>query len=115
VIDTHCHLDRVPDLAAALDTDLAAFVTIGTDDERSERALAIAALDARVWAAVGLHPTEASRWREGALRARIEALAHEPRVVAIGETGVDLYWDAAPLGDQLDALAWQADLARSLG
>jgi TatD DNase family protein len=115
VIDTHCHLDRVADLAAALDNDLAALITIGTDEARSERAVALAHAEPRVWAAVGIHPTDAGRARDPASRARIEELGHDPRVVAIGETGIDLYWDAAPLVDQLEALAWQIDLARRLG
>jgi TatD DNase family protein len=115
MIDSHCHLDRVRDLALALDNDLAAMVTVGTDAPRSERALELARTHPRVWATAGLHPTEAAAARDPQVRERIEALAREERVVAVGETGVDLYWDAASLDDQLDALAWQLDLAARVG
>lgn len=115
MIDTHCHLDRVADLAAALDNDLVAMITVGTDADRSEGAVRLAEREPRVWAAVGVHPNDARRAADPAERERIEALAGSPRVVAIGETGVDTYWDAAPLEAQLDAMAWQVDLARRLG
>jgi TatD DNase family protein len=115
MIDTHCHLDRVRDLAAALDNDLRAMVSVGTDPERSERCVHLAETVARVWATVGLHPTEAASAHDPVVRARIEALADHPRVVAIGETGIDLYWDTASLDDQLEALAWQAGVAERVG
>lgn len=111
MIDTHCHLDHVPDRARALDNDLIAMVTVGTTLERSLVAVAEAEREPRVFAAVGVHPTEAALARDGYVRAGIEALADHGRVVAIGETGVDLYWDRAPLSAQLDALAWQVELA----
>src|SRR5690606_8354053 len=48
-------------------------------------------------------------------REAIEALASDPRVVAIGETGFDTHWDRETLADQQRAFEWQADLAKSLG
>ena len=115
MIDTHCHLDRVRDLEAALANDLVAMVTVGTDAERSERCVSLAETHPRVWATTGLHPTEAALVHDASVRERIEALAGHPRVVAIGETGIDLYWDAATLADQLDALAWQVGVAATVG
>jgi TatD DNase family protein len=115
VIDTHCHLDRVPDLAAALENDLRAMVTVGTDAARSEDAVRLAERAPRVWAVVGVHPNDADRAADPVERGRIEALAAHPRVVAIGETGVDTYWDAAPIDAQLEAMAWQVGLARRVG
>jgi TatD DNase family protein len=114
MIDTHCHLDRVGDLDAALDNALRALVTIGTCAERSETALALAQRQERVYASAGLHPSDVAD-RDGALeRRRIEALAEDPLVVAIGETGIDLYWRQDTLEAQLDALRWQLDLAARL-
>jgi TatD DNase family protein len=115
VIDTHCHLDRVPDLAVALENDLRAMVTVGTDATRSEAAVRMAEREPRVWAIVGVHPNDAERATDPVERARIERLAAHPRVVAIGETGVDTYWDAAPVTAQLETMAWQFDLARRVG
>jgi len=112
MIDTHCHLDRVADLSAALDTDLAALITVGTDPERSAQALALAQQQPRVYASVGLHPSEAERVDDPAVRTSIEALAREPKVVAIGESGFDTYWRDDLLAAQQRSFTWQAELAR---
>ena len=110
--DSHCHLDGLPDPdAAAAEGGLAAVVTIGASPEHARAALAIAGRNPSVWAAVGLHPTDAGR-DSPEVRAEIERLSLEPRVVGIGETGVDYYWDAAGPAEQLAALEWQLDLAR---
>lgn len=112
--DTHCHLDRCDDPRAAADPTLAALVTIGTDAARSAEAVALARELPNVWAAVGVHPTDASEVRDPEAREAIERLARDERVVAIGETGVDLYWDAQPLELQREAFFWQAELAAEL-
>jgi TatD DNase family protein len=72
-----------------------------------------------VFAAVALHPTRADALDEGA-RAELEQLAAHPRVVAIGETGMDLYWPGrlegcADPGTQREAFAWHIDLAKRTG
>ena len=113
MIDTHCHLDRVPDLAHALDTSLAALVTIGTDPERSRTAVGLAQAHERVFASVGLHPSDAERCDEPGVRESIEALVGESGVVAIGESGFDTYWDADALPKQRRSFAWQVELARA--
>jgi TatD DNase family protein len=113
VIDTHCHLDRCADLAAALDHDLAAIVTVATDHARLGPVLRLAEADPRTYAVVGIHPSEAEEARDPAVRAAIEAALAHPRVVGIGETGIDLYWDRAPLDAQLESLRWQGALARA--
>jgi TatD DNase family protein len=72
-----------------------------------------------VYAAVALHPTRAGALTDAA-RAELESLAGDPRVVAVGETGLDLYWPgrldgcAAP-AVQADAFAWHIDLAKRTG
>jgi TatD DNase family protein len=115
VIDTHCHLDRVPDLAAALDNDLRALVTIGTDVARSEGAVRLAEQRPRVFAAVGLHPNEASLVDDPEACARIAELARHPRVVALGETGFDTHWKDETLEGQRRAFDWHAERAREVG
>lgn len=115
MIDTHCHLDRCEDLALALDNDLRAMVTIGTDAERSEAAVGIAEREPRVFAAVGVHPNDASRAGDPDERVRIAELAGHPRVVAIGETGFDTHWRDETLATQRAAFDWHAELAAEVG
>ena len=131
LIDAHTHLDACgagPDMGpegvrAILDraeaVGVGAVVTIA-DDLRSARWAAQAAeWDPRVYAAVALHPTRADALTEAA-RAEIEELAAHPRVVAVGETGMDLYWPGrldgcAQPGVQREAFAWHIDLAKRSG
>jgi TatD DNase family protein len=94
-------------------------VTTADDLVSARWAADTAGKDPRVFAAVGLHPTR-SRDLDDAARAEIEALAARPRVVAIGESGLDDYWttrreDCAPLDVQREAFAWHIDLAKRTG
>ncbi|MGA9359557.1 MAG: TatD family hydrolase [Mycobacterium sp.] len=128
LIDAHTHLDAcgardADDVRAILDraeaVGVRAVVTIA-DDLRSARWVTRAAeWDPRVYAAVALHPTRAGALT-GAARAEIEELAADPRVVAVGETGMDLYWPGrldgcAEPGVQREAFAWHIDLAKRSG
>jgi TatD DNase family protein len=126
VIDAHTHLDACgaddPDdpnaLAAAMDRAAAvgvtAVVTAGDDLESSRWAVTAAREDPRVYAAVGIHPTRADTLTDD-VKAEIVGLATDPRVVAIGETGLDHYWDAAPHDVQAQAFAWHIALAKQTG
>jgi TatD DNase family protein len=114
MIDSHCHLDLCPDPDAAVDAELAALITVGTDADRNELALALAGRHANVWAAIGLHPNGAAAASSAGVRARIESQARGQRVVAIGETGFDTHWQEATLEQQRYAFDWQAQLAREL-
>ncbi len=132
LIDAHTHLDacgaRTPeDVRAIADrahaVGVQAMVTIADDLASARWAAGASEWDDRVYAAVALHPTRAGTLtgREGeAARAEIELLASGPRVVAIGETGVDLYWpgklDGCAEPDvQRAAFAWHIDLAKRTG
>jgi TatD DNase family protein len=115
--DSHCHLDDdgLPGgadaaLAAARVAGVAAFVCVGTDAVRSAAALAIAAAHGDVWATVGLHPHDAV---QGV--ATIVDLVDRPRVVAIGECGLDYHYDHSPRDVQRAAFAAQVALARERG
>lgn len=112
MIDTHCHLDMCTDADAAADNDLAAMVTIGTTLERDHATIALAERQPRVWAAVGIHPNGASAAADPATRAAVDALAGHPRVVAVGETGFDTWWDDETLETQRMAFDWHVELAR---
>ena len=112
MIDTHCHLDYLDDPASARgELGLSALVCIGADVQHARNAIALAEQFEDVYATVGLHPTETSQ--DGPeTRAELERLSEHPRVVGIGETGLDDYWDAGARRQQGEAFEWQLDLAR---
>ena len=112
--DTHCHLDLCGDLETAADPTLKALVSVGIDWERSRTTVGLAERFANVYASVGVHPNSASQALNDEVRSGIEKLAQHPKVVAIGETGFDTYWDDEPLDVQREAFLWQADLAKRL-
>lgn len=128
LIDAHTHLDAVGaadadgvrgivDRAAAVGVE--AVVTIADDLASARWVTRAADWDPRVYAAVALHPTRANALTDAA-RAEIEQLAAHPRVVAIGETGMDMYWPGRLEGcaeppAQREAFAWHIDLAKRTG
>lgn len=96
--DSHCHLFDVPgDPAEVVERAAAAGVTAmlvcGTDPGTSAAAASLAELPG-VWAAAGLHPTSAREWGDE-VAAAIEELLGRERVVAVGESGLDMYWDTS--------------------
>jgi TatD DNase family protein len=120
LVDTHAHLhdpafdeDRLAVIARARAAGVAGFLTIGTDVATSDAAVALAAAEPDVYAAVGIHPHDASTADEAAL-ARIAALARAPRVVAVGEIGLDYYRDHSPRPIQRTALVAHLQLARAV-
>lgn len=121
LFDTHAHLhfpEFADDLGAVLARARAAGVrrmlTIGTDVETSRAAVALAAREPDVWASVGVHPHDADEADATAL-AEIEELAAEPRVVGIGETGLDFFRNLSPREAQERAFRAQLALARRVG
>jgi TatD DNase family protein len=112
MIDTHCHLDAIPDPETSV-AELEALVAIGFNLERAQSCLALARRFVNVYATVGLHPTDANQF-SSQMCSQLEALATQPKVVGIGESGVDYYWDAATPDKQQQSLEWQLDLARRL-
>lgn len=128
LIDAHTHLDAcgardAEDVTAIVDRAAAvgvqAVVTIADDLDSVRWVTEAAGWDSRVYAAVALHPTRANTLTEDA-KVVIERLAEHPRVVAIGETGLDMYWPdkldgCAGPADQREAFAWHIDLAKRTG
>jgi len=111
--DTHCHLDSCPEPGAA-DPALAAIVSVGTDVASCRRTLELAEQHENVWAVLGVHPNSADE-ATPVLRTEIERLAEHPKVVGVGETGFDDYWDKMALETQLEVFFWHASLAERLG
>jgi TatD DNase family protein len=116
--DSHCHLYMAENPAGWLERARAIGVTRllvpGTTLEDSARAVAIAQEHEGVFAAVGIHPHEAKDFDAGRDGARLEELAGERKVVAIGEVGLDFYYDHSPRAKQIEVLEWMLDLARRL-
>ena len=118
--DTHAHYDsgkfnadRDEVLRAVHDSGVALVVDPGDSGVTSERAVALAQAHDFVYAAVGWHPEEADSWTDSSL-AHIRALAAQPKVCAIGEIGLDYYWDASTKATQEIMLRAQLELALEL-
>lgn len=120
LIDTHAHLDfrqfdddRDAVLARAWQAGVTAIVTIGIDLKTSRAAVALAEADERIYATVGFHPHDAKRADDAAL-AELRDLARHPRVVAIGEIGLDFYRDRSPRDVQRRVFRQQLHIAAEL-
>ncbi len=121
LIDAHCHLDDeafANDLDAvigrAVEAGVSAMVTAGADVASSRAAVALAEKYESVYAAVGVHPHHAETFGDDTL-SEIRALAQHPRVVAIGEIGLDFHYaDGAPRAVQERSFQAHLDLAREL-
>jgi TatD DNase family protein len=120
IIDSHCHLDQRQfqgDQEAVIQRALAAGVEVivnpGTDLAASRAAVALAESHAQIYAAVGIHPNDCAGFDDAGLTA-LRELAGHPKVVAIGEIGLDYYWDAVPHDEQKQALRAQLALATEL-
>jgi TatD DNase family protein len=117
LVDTHTHLqleefdrDREAVLERAWQAGLEGIVVLGLDAVSSGAAIALAEADPRLYATVGWHPNVAARLdREGWRRLR--ELTQHPRVVAVGEIGLDFYRNLSPREDQVRALEEQLALA----
>lgn len=117
-IDSHCHLDSLeaglPEaLGRAEAAGVEAMITIGTDLPSSREAVRLAAGLPQVFATVGIHPYDAEDFDE-IVGGEVAALAASPKVVAIGEVGLDFYRDHAGPRAQHRAFGAQIELAKSL-
>jgi TatD DNase family protein len=120
LVDTHCHLDLDSyrdDLATVLNRassfGVSRIVTVGIDLESSRRAVSLADSNPGISAAVGVHPHHAATCGADDL-VELEALSRHPKVVALGEIGLDLHYDFSPFKQQLECFSRQLELARNL-
>lgn len=121
LVDTHAHLDfddfdadREEVIRRAREAGIRYIINPGADLESSRRATALAEAHADIFAAVGVHPHAADSLTEEAWQ-ELRRLAHHPRVVAIGEIGLDYYRDLSPRPVQRAAFRRQLELAAELG
>jgi TatD DNase family protein len=134
--DTHCHIHEAfekfilatetrkkfekagspqPDdiIRAALKADIDRMICVGTTVEDSAYAVDFVASREHVWASIGIHPHEAKRYMDDpAALQRFAALATEPKVVAIGECGLDYFYGHSSKEDQERILRFQLELAQ---
>jgi TatD DNase family protein len=122
LVDSHAHLDfsqfdadRPAVIERAREAGLAAIVNVGTDLVSSRRAVQLATEHEMIYASVGMHPHDAKKL-DGNVLSQLRNLAQQPKVVAVGEIGLDFYRNLSPRGVQLRAfqaqLAWAARLGK---
>jgi TatD DNase family protein len=117
--DSHCHLFLAQDAAGQIErarrAGVTRFLVPGTTLADSEAAVALASAHEGVFAAVGVHPHEARDFEPGRDGEALERLAASPRVVAIGEVGLDFHYEHSPRQQQIAVLEWMLDLAARRG
>ncbi|HEY8596792.1 MAG TPA: TatD family hydrolase [Thermomicrobiales bacterium] len=121
LIDSHAHLDDTAfdvDRQATIDRARAAgidlLINVGFNEARWVTTLALATTQPAIYAVLGLHPQEAHAWGVGVAE-RLREMVRHPRVVGLGEIGLDFYRDYAPHEQQRVAFRAQLALARDCG
>jgi TatD DNase family protein len=120
LIDSHCHLnfdlfddDRAEVWARAQSAGLVALINPAINLEDSRKIIALSEEIPQLYAAIGFHPNDAAACDDQAL-AQLRDLADHPKVVAIGEIGLDYYWDECPRPVQRRVFEQQLALAREV-
>lgn len=118
--DTHCHLNseqlyenRDEFIKHALDNQVEMMVVVGYDLESSKKAVEIAKEHSFIYAAVGIGPNDCLNTTTQDLQI-IDEYLNEPKVVALGEIGLDYYWDDVPSDKQKKIFHNQVDLAKNI-
>lgn len=121
LIDSHCHLeykglveDQQGVLARARDAGVGGFLNISTRQREWEQVIETAARESNVWASVGIHPHEADQHADMGANALLTAAEH-PKVIAIGETGLDYYYDHSDRKTQQSLFRIHVQVARETG
>ena len=113
LVDTHCHiheadyqLDANDTIARAHASGVDQMICVGTGEESSRRAVAFAAEFDEVYAAIGVHPHDTKDGYKD-----IKALAGSKKLVAVGEIGLDYFYNHSPRAVQIEGLKWQIEFA----
>lgn len=119
LVDTHCHIqfndyplevDEV--LTSAKQAGVTKLIAVGCRLSDSRQAVEMATRSDGIWASIGLHPHEASRYvHDHHALQQFHDLASHKKVVAIGEAGLDYYYENSPREDQKKLLKFQLDIA----
>jgi len=119
IIETHCHLDYLDDAAfettlqSAQDAGVERIVTIAVSPDNLNKVLALVDRSELVWGTQGIHPHEADQW-QASVAGAVRSGASHPRIVAIGEIGLDYYYDHADRRAQAVAFEAQLEIAIEL-
>ncbi len=121
LIDSHCHLeykglveDQAGVLSRAREAGVGAFLNISTKQSEWEQVVATATRESDVFASVGIHPHEADG-HEDLGRGVLYAATEDPRVIAIGETGLDYFYEHSDRATQAKLFRMHIDVARQTG
>lgn len=121
LIDSHCHLeyeglveDQQGALKRARNAGIGGFLNISTRQREWDRVVATAARETDVWASVGIHPHEADRHADLGEGALLAAAGH-PKVIGIGETGLDYYYDKSDRSVQQSLFRTHIAVSRQTG
>lgn len=120
LFDTHAHLN-LPQFADDLDdvierakrAGVSEIVVVGFDEKTIERALELVDRYSCLYAAIGYHPIDAIEMKDEHL-SMLERLSSHPKVVALGEMGLDYHWDKSPKDVQKDVFRKQIRLAKKV-
>ncbi|MCD8045786.1 MAG: TatD family hydrolase [Clostridiales bacterium] len=122
IFDTHAHyddeqfdMDRDALLSGMRDRNVGTIVNVGASPAGCRAGVELAGQYDFVYAAVGLHPDEVGALSEDFLNWMRQTAETNPKVVAIGEIGLDYHWDVEPREVQQDCFVRQMDLARAVG
>ena len=120
--DTHCHIhegsyvDAEAAYRCAVDAGVGRLICVGTDAKSSLEAVGFARAHENVWACVGIHPHDAKTGLEAIKELeqllQLDRKDHVDKIVAIGECGLDYFYDNSPRDQQIDMLKAQLQLAR---
>ena len=120
MIDTHCHINdkkyesEINDIVLkAIDAGVKKMICVGVDLESSEKSIQIANNFEAVYASVGYHPHESKDAEKGYLY-ELEEMAKNPKVVAIGETGLDYHYNISPKSIQRRIFNEQIELSQGI-
>ncbi|MBL8646566.1 MAG: TatD family hydrolase [Sphingosinicella sp.] len=119
-VDSHCHLnypglveDQAGVIARAREAGVSAMLAISTRSSEWDDVIRIAEGTSDIWASVGVHPHEADN--EDIEKTRLVAATHHPRVIGIGETGLDYYYDKSDRDRQRESFRRHIAAARETG
>ncbi len=117
IIDTHAHLDMLNDpkraIEEALEAGVEKIIVPGVEPDTFEKVIKLADEYENVYAQVGVHPSEAQKFSDDTARRMMELAAHK-KVVAIGEIGLDYYWDKTFVDVQKKVFKTQIEIANAL-
>jgi TatD DNase family protein len=120
-VDSHCHLnykglieDQDAVIARAAEAGVSAMLNISTRESEWDDVIGTAERTSHIWASVGIHPHEADQHRDIDTAKLVTKSAHA-RVIAIGETGLDYYYDKSDRAQQQESFVAHIDAARETG